>query len=234
MDIKNGRIHIDPELDVNLVEAVIKNTVVEGYGEFDPDPAILREELLGSVPDDPSGNPKLVIDQSFNVKGIGCVALGIVTSGMIRKHQELITKPGGKRTIIRSIQIHDKDHSEAPSGARVGLALKSINPEDLPRGSILVPDESGVEAVDSVKARFTIARLWKMEIIEGSRFHLWNSLQFIPVQLENINIVDEDDRRVLHCDLKLETRAWSASGERLGLAFLDSGSFRLFAVGESI
>jgi selenocysteine-specific translation elongation factor len=234
LGIKNGSIHIDPQLDTSLIQAVIKDTVVEGYSEFDPEPAVFREELLALDPRTASGPSNLLIDQAFNVKGVGCVALGFVTCGEIKKYQELMTRPGGKKTIIRSIQIHDKDHAQAPAGARVGIALKNIDPEDLPRGCLLAPQEEDIQSADTIRGRFTIAKLWKDEITEGSRFHLWNSLQFIPVQLGNVKILENDAHKVLECDLELETRAWSRKGDRLGLAFLDSSSFRLFAVGESI
>jgi selenocysteine-specific translation elongation factor len=234
LNIRNGCIHIDPSLDVSLVGAVIKDTVVDNYEDFDPEPAMFREVLMELEPRECSGPASLMIDQAFHVKGVGCVALGFVSDGSIRKHQELITMPGGKKTIIRSIQIHDKDQMDAPAGARVGLALKNIDPEDLPRGCILVPPETEIDALETLKGRFNVAKLWKDEIEEGSRFHLWNSLQFIPVQLRNVNILENEGTRILECDLDLENRAWSRKGNKLGLAFLDSNSFRLFAAGESI
>jgi selenocysteine-specific translation elongation factor len=231
---KNGLIHVDPLVDRSMLDSIIKGTVVEGYSDFDPEPSTFREDLLGSEPMDHSGPINLMIDQAFNVKGVGCVALGFVTSGMIVKHQELLTRPWMKRTIIRSIQIHDRDQSEAPAGARVGLALKNIEPDDLPRGALLAPEDVEVEAVDSIKGRFRISSLWKDDISEGSRFHLWNSLQFVPVQLRNVRTIMEGQERYLECDLDLETRGWLQKGDRFGLAFLDSKSFRLFAAGESI
>jgi selenocysteine-specific translation elongation factor len=234
LDKKNGHINIDPLVDISVLSSIIKGTVVENYRQFDPDPAIFREKLLGTDPLDHSGVTKLIIDQSFNVKGVGCVSLGFVMGGTAKKHQELITRPWEKRTIIRSIQVHDKDHVEAPAGARVGLAMKNIDPDDLPRGCLLAPAEVDVMGVDSFKGSFRISRFWKDDIPEGSRFHLSNSLQFIPVQLKDVKISEKDGERFLECNVEMENRGWLLKESKLGLAFLDSRSFRLFAAGETI
>jgi selenocysteine-specific translation elongation factor len=229
-----GHLHIDPMVDLGMLDTIIKGTVVEGYARFDPDPAVFREELLDLEERDHEGPGHLVLDQSFNVKGVGTVALGFVTRGRIKKHMELLTNPWDKRTIIRSIQIHDRDQVDAPAGSRVGLALKNIEPDDLPRGSLLTSSEVEVKAVDEFRGRFSISRYYKDDIVEGSRFHLWNSLQFIPVQLKNIQFKDQGEERVMECDIELENRGWLRPDDRIGLAFLDSKSFRLFAAGESI
>ncbi|MBN1390429.1 MAG: hypothetical protein JXA22_07295 [Candidatus Thermoplasmatota archaeon] len=233
MDKKNGRLHVGPSVDPSRLDPVIKGTVVEGYGRFDPNPATFREELFDIPPPHPTEGCDIIVDQSFNVKGVGCVVLGFVTGGRVRRHQNLIALPGQKRTLVRSIQVHDKDHEEAPAGARVGLALKNIEPEDLPRGCLLTEDEGSVTSTDRLRANFVVSRYWKEEIQEGARFHLWSSLQFTPVRIENIERGGPGGSQ-MECDIEVESRIWNRKGEKMGLVFLDSKGFRMFASGESI
>lgn len=77
------------------------------------------------------------VDHSFDVKGIGTVSLGIVRYGTARVHDKVVAMPSGKEGLVRSIQIFDVDHKEAPAGSRVGFALKGLTPEDMPRGTII-------------------------------------------------------------------------------------------------
>lgn len=77
------------------------------------------------------------VDHSFEVKGIGTVSLGIVRYGTARVHDKVVAMPSGKEGLVRSIQIFDVDHKEAPAGSRVGFALKGLTPEDTPRGTII-------------------------------------------------------------------------------------------------
>ncbi len=83
------------------------------------------------------GGKEVWIDQAFKVKSVGTVALGIVKAGEIAVHERLKALPAGKEVEIKSIQMQDKDKKVAEHNARVGLALKGVEPEDLPRGSIM-------------------------------------------------------------------------------------------------
>ncbi|MGA1873731.1 MAG: hypothetical protein ACMUHY_08665 [Thermoplasmatota archaeon] len=230
---EEGHIHVNPMVDISMIDSILKGTVVEEYADFDPDQASLREVLMDTPRQEVTEGCDLVVDQAFNVKGVGCVALGFVVRGTVSRHQHLSAYPGNSTAIVRSIQVHDRDQTEAPSGARVGLALKNVDTDDLPRGTLLTSGKEGLHCSDQMKGRFMLSEYWKEEISEGARFHLWNSLQFTPVELRNIRFSDREERE-FSCDLHLESRVWVRTGDMLGLTFLDSKSFRLFASGESI
>ena len=65
-----------------------------------PDSHDLREELyqhmhtVGSKNN--STNMVLPVDQHFNVKGVGLVAIGYVQSGTVNKHDEVVILPATK------------------------------------------------------------------------------------------------------------------------------------------
>ena len=62
------------------------------------------------------------IDQHFNVKGIGLVAIGYVQSGSVSVHDELHLLPAEGPGTVKSLQVMDDDVSEAVAGDRVGIA----------------------------------------------------------------------------------------------------------------
>ncbi len=227
-----GKLFVHPEVDRDLFEASVKGTVVEGYEEFDGETATLRERLFEIPPVEQKGGPMVVLDQAFSVKGVGTVVLGFVREGEIRKHQEMIAYPKGKRSVIRSIQIHDKDHNEAPVGARVGLAMKNIDPDDLPRGSILTSSEGNFEVGDEFEILARISDHWKEPIAVKMHFHLSLSLQFVPFSIESISGGDGSFREIWK--IRSESPIWYRRGDTISLVFLDSKSFRVFGSAEII
>ncbi len=77
------------------------------------------------------------IDQAFKVKSVGTVVLGVVKAGEVHVHDKLTLWPSRKEVEVKSIQMQDKDKESAEVNARVGLALKGIEPDEISRGSIL-------------------------------------------------------------------------------------------------
>ncbi|MDG6244740.1 MAG: EF-Tu/IF-2/RF-3 family GTPase [Methanolobus sp.] len=125
---------------------------------------------------------RVVIDQSFNVTGIGCVVLGIVMQGTLNAKDKMIAYPAKKELEIRSIQMHDVDVRSAPAGARVGLALKGVQSKDIDRGFVLSKEEN--VATDLV-LRCTLSPLTK-EFNVNDMLHLYTGLQSSPVRVTEI------------------------------------------------
>lgn len=131
--------------------------------------------------------PRIIIDQSFNVTGIGCVVLGVTTQGTINAKDKMIAYPSKKELEIRSIQMHDVDVKSAPAGSRVGLALKGIQSKDIDRGFIVSQEET--VATDFI-LKCTLSPLAK-EFNLGDMLHLYVGLQSSPVKVTEI-IEDEN------------------------------------------
>lgn len=117
-----------------------------------------RDELLesiGSHEKTADGNGvRIVIDRAFPVKGIGTVLLGIVRSGVLRKHGTLFSS-GGKEISVRSIQSQDVDIDSAEPGTRVGISVKGVESDDIDKGEIL--SDVPIKRVSDVKATITIS-----------------------------------------------------------------------------
>ena len=73
---------------------------------------------------------EILIDQIFQVKSVGTVALGTVRRGVVKVHDNLILLPNNIKSDIRSIQVHDKDVKEA-----FALKNKSLYPVNVNRAS---------------------------------------------------------------------------------------------------
>lgn len=125
---------------------------------------------------------RVVIDQSFNVTGIGCVVLGVVSQGTIHAKDKLVAYPAKKELEIRSIQMHDVDVKTAPAGARVGLALKGVQSKDIDRGFVLSAQE---DIVTDLTLECTLSQLAK-EVSVGDMLHLYVGLQSSPVKIRSI------------------------------------------------
>ena len=69
------------------------------------------------------------IDQHFNVKGIGLVAIGYVQSGSVSVHDELHLCLQKVLALSRVFEVMDDDVEQAVAGDRVGIALRNTKEE---------------------------------------------------------------------------------------------------------
>ena len=133
------------EVDEGRLDSMIRGTVVENYRRVDASELAQAVDALPPLAEDPSAGAKeargrpaeVAIDHSFDVKGVGAVILGRVTSGSISQYDTLTLHPSGSETLVKSIQMHDDPVGTASYPARVGLAVKGPKPEDVRRGYIL-------------------------------------------------------------------------------------------------
>ncbi|SFM72933.1 EF-Tu/IF-2/RF-3 family GTPase [Methanolobus profundi] len=125
---------------------------------------------------------RTVIDQSFNVTGIGCVVLGVVMQGTLNAKDKMVAYPAKKELEIRSIQMHDVDTKSAPAGARVGLALKGVQSKDIDRGFILSEKET---VATNFTLKCTLSPLARSFNVDDM-LHLYVGLQSSPVRVTEI------------------------------------------------
>ena len=78
------------------------------------------------------------VDQYFNVKGIGLVAIGYVQSGSVAVHDELVLLPSDGPGTVKIYRLWMDDVPEAVAGDRVGIALRNTKEEHLTGGSLII------------------------------------------------------------------------------------------------
>jgi selenocysteine-specific translation elongation factor len=152
------------EVDESKLDAMIKGTVVEKYTKVDQDK--IKEEMDKLVPLSNDGPSEMVIDHCFDVKGVGTVILGKVTTGKVKQYDNLKLYPAGIDVLIKSIQMHDDPVTESIYPGRVGLAVKGAKPDEVGRGDV-ISEEGAVDVKTEIELDFQKNPFYKSEIAEN-------------------------------------------------------------------
>jgi selenocysteine-specific translation elongation factor len=148
----------------------------------------LREELLTWTPPSvPDGPVSVRLDHAFPVKGVGTVALGFVQRGTLRAHDRLRLWPSEKEVEIRSVQSQDVDVREAPTGTRVGVALKGVDPDEISRGEVLAPPTGRTIGNRFVLGDRKDSRYYRGRVENGAQLQFMAGLQLVPGRLESVS-----------------------------------------------
>lgn len=164
------------------LEEYAKGTAAEKYEVKPFNEAIEWARQRESKPVD--GPAKIVVDESFNVKGVGQVLLGFVERGTVRVHDKLTAYPSkavGRSVEVRSIQVQDEDVGEAGCFSRVGLCFKGSTTEEISRGKMLSaqPIQTAIELELRVqKSRYANKKEFPRHL------HACFGLQSVPCEAE--------------------------------------------------
>ena len=193
-EIKRGLVIINPEVggwvDPDQVRMIIQQSGLQDWGLFEsvPDEHEIREKLFSMMDPKKENEGSLIIpvDQYFNVKGVGLVAIGYVQSGSVSKHDNIQVLPAGENGIVRSLQVMDDDVDIAISGDRVGLAIRNLREEALHRGCMVTHLDS--ESLSkNISSTFEIkkAPFQKRELEVGDVIHAAVDMQFTVGRIVN-------------------------------------------------
>lgn len=80
---------------------------------------------------------RMPIDRSFTVKGAGTVVTGSLWSGTVAPGDTVRVLPSGKKTRVRSVQIHGEGVDAAFSGHRVAMNLADMSRDDVRPGDFI-------------------------------------------------------------------------------------------------
>lgn len=191
--IKYGHIIIKPEeggwVDPAQVKVIVQQAGLGDWvvHETPPSEHELRDSLfttLNSLNDRSEEPLVLPVDQHFNVKGVGLVAIGYVGAGRVDKHDRLLALPAAESGVARSLQVMDDDVETAFAGDRVGVAMRDLREAALERGSIIVKGATAADFAEvlqkHVKTELTLVRapFQQQEISVGDVIHGAVDLQF--------------------------------------------------------
>ena len=167
---KEGILSHSYDVDESRLDLMIKGTVVEGYKKVEHDK--IKEFLTNFAVMKRDGETSIVIDHTFDVKGVGTVALGKVLSGKVTQYDKILHYPSKTEVMVKSIQMHDDDVKDSVSPARVGLSLKNIKHDEITRGDLLSND-STVNIATEITIDFKQNQFFK-EIISENQMCLVN------------------------------------------------------------
>jgi len=184
-------------IDEDQVKALFKQAGLSDWTFMDMDGIGLRTKLLqyaqrmkpmlDALDDEPLVLP---IDQHFNVKGIGLVAIGYVQCGHLKVHDELTLLPAKGSGTVKSLQVMDDDVEIAHAGDRVGIALRNTKEEHLSGDTIIVhplidDKKTGTHKPLAVAGHLrstvelTQSPFQKRVLVEGDVIHASVDLQFV-------------------------------------------------------
>jgi selenocysteine-specific elongation factor len=90
--------------------------------------------------------PRLWVDRSFSVRGVGTVVTGTLTLGALAVGDEVAVLPAGRSARVRGIESHHESLDIGPPGTRVALNLAGIEHQSIVRGDAIVRPDTFVAA----------------------------------------------------------------------------------------
>jgi selenocysteine-specific translation elongation factor len=231
-NIKSGIFVLRNYIPKEKIQPLIKGTSLEAFEFLSDDANLIREKLLAEAAKQkpveiPAGSQPVgvvPVDHAFNVKGVGVVILGVVSSGVVEKHASLKVLPGVKVAQVRSIQKHDDEFDIAGEGDRVGLALKNVEVEDVDRGAVLTNDPS-VKTSVKLEVQASLVKYWQTPIKQSMVMHLGHWTQFITAKVEAI--AENADRKKPKLTLTLERPLVFRQNDKATLMYLDGAKLRV-------
>jgi len=149
----HGVICVSPSFDRNLMDRIVGPTSLSDYTVLPLDPDAVMAHFLDDqqyaslLPKD--GPVKVPIDNYFQVKSVGTVALGTVKRGELGVYTKLLLYPDGSEVLVKSIQSQDKNVKTATTLQRVGVSLKGVKPDDLKRGNVIA-EKGSLTVADTI------------------------------------------------------------------------------------
>jgi len=195
--IRNGIAIINPSegewVDSEQVRTILSQAGLEGWSIHESLPEVhdLREELfrhLDNMLGEGEGEALILpVDQHFNVKGVGLVAIGYVQTGSVNKHDEVLILPANEKGVVRSLQVMDDDVDVAKAGDRVGVALRNLREEALHRGCMIThPDSEVMIRHDKSSLKIKVAPFQKRDLQVDDVIHAAVDLQFVVGRVTHV------------------------------------------------
>jgi selenocysteine-specific translation elongation factor len=230
-EVRAGLIILKNYISREEVAPLLKGTLLESYDFVEDDPGTLREILLekaaaktGPAHPETIASGAVPVDHAFPVKGIGTVVLGMVSRGVVRRHDTMHILPGPGTAQVRSIQKHDDDAVLAFQGDRVGLALKGVEADQLTRGDVLTNDPD-ITSSATITGRGALVKYWPNQLKEGMVLYIGHWMQFLPSKVAYVN--NAGDWRRPELTLRLERELVYLPGASAVLHYLEGGKLRV-------
>jgi len=101
-------------------------------------PCLLEALDMFDAPAIPTDKPlRLPIQDVYNIKGVGTVPVGKISTGIMKPNDKIIIMPEGVETEVKSIEMHHEQLTEARPGDNIGFNLRKVGPKDIKRGSVI-------------------------------------------------------------------------------------------------
>lgn len=124
---------------------IVPTSVRTGEG-IDKLAMTLAGELARAEPQRNVEKPRLFVDRTFTLRGIGTIVTGTLTGGVLQRGQQVIVYPSNLETRIRSIQSHSNELQVAHPGMRTAINLPDVRVDQIRRGDVVTIRMLGMPA----------------------------------------------------------------------------------------
>ncbi|CAA9481814.1 MAG: Selenocysteine-specific translation elongation factor [uncultured Solirubrobacterales bacterium] len=200
-----------PGVEVVAVSALRRTGLDELLATLDR----VAAELPGRAATRQDEAPRLHVDRSFTLRGIGTVVTGTLWAGRLAAGDSVRVLPRGLETRVRSVQIHDRPVQSAGAGQRVALNLAGVGWRELERGDVLSAAGAGLEPTHHLDARISFAARAGRPLERGTRVQVHHGTREAPGRvypLEGETVAPGTSALV---QLRLESPLVPAAGDRL-------------------
>jgi selenocysteine-specific elongation factor len=162
------------------------------------------------------GPPRLHVDRSFTLRGIGTVVTGTLWSGELAAGDQVRVLPGGLRARVRSVEVHDHPVERAGAGQRVALALAGVDRRAVSRGDVVCGPGGEAEPTWLVDAEVTLEP-GARPLQRGTRVHVHHGTREAPARVAPLEGDELAPGSAAMAQLRLERPLVPVAGDRLVL-----------------
>lgn len=191
---------------------VVPTSIVNGRGMHELK-LQLRSVAEGAPACPDLGKPRLFVDRSFTLPGVGTIVTGSLTGGSLARGQTVAVQPRGTMVRIRGIQNHNREVAAAWPGMRTALCLADIAVEDLHRGDVITLANFG-KATCVMGAVLEITERASVAIKDGARvrLHYGSGSADASINLVGQKLLSPGQKALAH--LKLGSPCYLFAGDR--------------------
>jgi elongation factor 1-alpha len=124
-------------------------------------PTLLEQMDKLKVPEKPTHLPlRMPLQEVYNIKGIGCVPVGRIETGIMKVNDKIIAVPAreGKGIVgeVKSIEMHHESIQQAEPGDNIGLNVRGMAKKDIARGDVIGHADKAPTVAEEFTARIVV------------------------------------------------------------------------------
>jgi selenocysteine-specific elongation factor len=158
--------------------------------------------------------PRLHVDRSFTLHGVGTIVTGTLWSGSIAPGDEVRIEPRGRDARVRSVEVHGRTRERAVAGQRVALNLVGVDRHEVQRGDVIAAATAGLRPTHLVDVALEL-RPAARPLRRGTRVQVHHGTRETPARIAPVEGDAVESGRRAFAQLRLEQPIVPLAGDRL-------------------
>jgi selenocysteine-specific elongation factor len=182
----------------------------------------LASELATTQPQRDFAKPRLFVDRTFTLRGIGTVVTGTLTGGRLHRGQSISVQPQNFRARIRAVQSHGVEIDCAQPGMRTALSLPDLPIDQVKRGDVITDSDlaptsaliAQIERSPRLTAKATAGKSAARPLKSGRSVYLHHGTSRVAARITLFEKKELDPRQKTIAYLKLASPIFAFLGDR--------------------